>query len=67
MININLLPVADLQQQFQGRVFLVGYGLFLVLAAASYSPRKYDPEYIRHIGPQMAVSFGLALRKVEVQ
>jgi Tfp pilus assembly protein PilN len=33
MININLLPVADLQQQFQGRVFLVGYGLFLVLAA----------------------------------
>jgi len=41
--------------------------IFNPLLAASYSPKKYDPEYISHIGPQMAVSFGLALRKVEVQ
>jgi len=34
MITINLLPVASFQQQFKGRVFLVGYGIFVVLAAA---------------------------------
>jgi type IV pilus assembly protein PilM len=49
------------------KYFNIETHLFNPLAAASYSPRKYDPEYIRHIGPQMAVSFGLALRKVEVQ
>ena len=32
-----------------------------------YNPKKFDPQYIEYIGPQMAVSFGLALRKVEVQ
>ncbi len=33
----------------------------------TYSPKKYDPAYLEYIGPQMAVSFGLALRKVEVE
>ncbi len=26
-------------------------------------PKQFDPAYIEHMGPQMAVSFGLALRK----
>jgi len=34
MITINLLPVATFQQQLKGRVFLVGYGIFLVLGIA---------------------------------
>ena len=34
MITINLLPVAAFQQQFKGRVFLVGYGIFLAMIAA---------------------------------
>jgi type IV pilus assembly protein PilM len=50
-----------------GKHFNVEVQLFNPLLAAAYSPRKYDPEYIRLVGPQMAVSFGLALRKVEVQ
>jgi len=35
MITINLLPVASIQQQFKGRAFLAGYGIFLALAAAA--------------------------------
>ena len=34
MITINLLPIATFQQQYKGRAFLIGYGLFVVLAAA---------------------------------
>jgi type IV pilus assembly protein PilM len=49
-----------------GKRFNVETQLFNPLLAAAYSPRKYDPEYLRHVGPQMAVSFGLALRKAEV-
>ena len=33
MITINLLPVAIIKQQFEGRSFLMGYGLFLFLGA----------------------------------
>jgi type IV pilus assembly protein PilM len=49
------------------KYFNIETQLFNPLLAATYSPKKYDPEYIHHVGPQMAVSFGLALRKVEVQ
>jgi Tfp pilus assembly protein PilN len=35
MITINLLPVATFQKQFKGRVFLIGYGIFLVVVAAA--------------------------------
>lgn len=35
------------------------------LIGLNYS-KKYDPAYLEYIGPQMAVSFGLALRKAEV-
>lgn len=41
--------------------------LFNPLLNTAYNAKKIDPEYIKHVGPQMAVSFGLALRKVEVQ
>jgi len=49
-----------------GRHFNIETQLFNPLLAAAYNSKKYDPEYIQYIGPQMAVSFGLALRKVEV-
>lgn len=41
--------------------------LFNPLLYTTYNTKKFDPDYIKYIGPQMAVSFGLALRKVEVQ
>ena len=50
-----------------GRHFNVETQVFNPLSAAACNPRKYDPEYIQHVGPQMAVSFGLALRKAEVR
>jgi len=31
VITINLLPIATFRQQFEGRTFLAGYGLFLLL------------------------------------
>ncbi|MCL2029584.1 MAG: PilN domain-containing protein [Deltaproteobacteria bacterium] len=34
MITINLLPIATFQQQHKGRTFLMGYGIFVVIAAA---------------------------------
>ncbi|GHV57256.1 pilus assembly protein PilM [Deltaproteobacteria bacterium] len=49
------------------KYFNIETQLFNPLLNASYNHKKYDPEYIQYIGPQMAVSFGLALRKVEVQ
>ena len=60
----SLLP--GLADEF-GRHFDIETGIFNPLLAAVYSPRKYDPEYLQHVGPQMAVSFGLALRKAEIQ
>ncbi|MDR2935085.1 MAG: pilus assembly protein PilM [Candidatus Adiutrix sp.] len=41
--------------------------VFNPLLSAAYNPRKFDTEYLRHVGPQMAVSFGLALRKADFQ
>jgi type IV pilus assembly protein PilM len=49
------------------RHFNIETGIFNPLLAATYNPKKYDPGYLRHVGPQMAVSFGLALRKAEVR
>jgi len=49
------------------RHFNIETGIFNPLLAADYSPRKYDPDYLRQVGPQMAVSFGLALRKAETR
>jgi type IV pilus assembly protein PilM len=37
------------------------------ITSLSYNAKKYDPAYLDYIGPQLAVSFGLALRKVEVE
>jgi type IV pilus assembly protein PilM len=58
--------ITGLADEFS-RHFNIETQLFNPLLAAAFSPKKYDPEYIKYIGPQMAVSFGLALRKVEVQ
>ncbi|MDR1165790.1 MAG: type IV pilus assembly protein PilM [Deltaproteobacteria bacterium] len=39
--------------------------LFNPLSEVKLNPKKFDKAYIDYIGPQMAVSFGLAIRKVE--
>ncbi len=58
--------VKGLPEEFT-KYFNLETSLFNPLLATNYNAKKFDPEYIRYIGPQMAVSFGLALRKVEVQ
>ena len=60
----SLLP--GLIEEFR-KHFNIETQLFNPLLAASFSLKKYDPEYITQVGPQMAVSFGLALRKAEVK
>lgn len=37
--------------------------IFNPVARLEYDPQVFDPAYIDHIGPQMAISLGLALRK----
>jgi type IV pilus assembly protein PilM len=37
--------------------------IFNPLAGLEYDPQTFDPAYLDHIGPQMAIAFGLALRK----
>jgi len=37
--------------------------LFNPLARMDYDPKVFDPAYVDYIGPQMAISLGLALRK----
>jgi type IV pilus assembly protein PilM len=58
--------IPGLALEFQ-KYFNIETDLFNPLLATTFNAKKYDPDYIRYIGPQMAVSFGLALRKVEVQ
>ena len=60
----SLLP--GLTDEFS-KYFNLATELFNPLLNTTYNVKKYDPEYIKYIGPQMAVSFGLSLRKVEVQ
>jgi len=58
--------IKGLPEEFM-KYFNLETKLFNPLLATSYNTKKFDPEYIQYVGPQMAVSFGLALRKVEVQ
>jgi len=58
--------IHGLTGEFQ-KYFNLETELFNPLLNINYNSKKFDPEYIKYIGPQMAVSFGLALRKVEVQ
>ncbi|MDR1037756.1 MAG: type IV pilus assembly protein PilM [Deltaproteobacteria bacterium] len=50
--------------QFQSH-FGVQTEIFNPFRDVKFNPKKFDPAYIDYIGPQMAVSFGLAIRKVE--
>jgi type IV pilus assembly protein PilM len=56
--------VNGLAENFQG-YFHVPTELFNPLTSVKFNPKKFDPGYIDYIGPQMAVCFGLALRKAE--
>ncbi|MDR2459817.1 MAG: pilus assembly protein PilM [Deltaproteobacteria bacterium] len=46
--------------------FQVPCELFNPFNNVKYNAKKFDPQYLGYVGPQMAVSFGLALRKVEL-
>jgi type IV pilus assembly protein PilM len=48
------------------RRFGVPVELFNPLTSVKLNPKKFDKAYIDYIGPQMAVSFGLAIRKSEI-
>ncbi len=50
-----------------GKYFGLGAARLNPLDGLDYNPKKFDPDYLEYIGPQLAVSFGLALRKVEVE
>ncbi|MDR1045928.1 MAG: type IV pilus assembly protein PilM [Candidatus Adiutrix sp.] len=58
--------ITGLPAEFE-KYFNLETRLFNPLLSVNFNPKKYDQEYINYIGPQMAVSFGLALRRVEVQ
>ncbi|MDR2340672.1 MAG: pilus assembly protein PilM [Deltaproteobacteria bacterium] len=45
--------------------FQIPAEIFNPLSHIKYNPKKFDPAYLDYIGPQMAVSFGLAIRKAE--
>jgi type IV pilus assembly protein PilM len=56
--------INGLSEQFQSH-FHVPTELFNPLLGLKLNAKKFDQSYINYIGPQMAVSFGLALRKAE--
>lgn len=58
--------IAGLTDEFS-KYFNLETSLFNPLLKTTYNAKKFDREYINYIGPQMAVSFGLALRKVEIK
>jgi type IV pilus assembly protein PilM len=58
----NLLGLADQVQNH----FSVQTEIFNPLKFVKYNPKKFDPGYLEYVGPQMAVSFGLAIRKQEI-
>jgi type IV pilus assembly protein PilM len=56
--------INGLAEQFQS-YFHVPTEIFNPLNSVRINPKKFDQGYIDYIGPQMAVCFGLALRKAE--
>jgi type IV pilus assembly protein PilM len=49
------------------RAFKVKVEIFNPFRYIKANPKKFDQAYLDYIGPQMAVSFGLAIRKEEVR
>jgi type IV pilus assembly protein PilM len=56
--------LVGIAQDFQDH-FHVQTEVFNPLSFVKYNKKKFDPAYLDYIGPQMAVAFGLAIRKVE--
>jgi type IV pilus assembly protein PilM len=56
--------LVGLTGEFQNH-FHVQTEIFNPLSFVKYNRKKFDPAYLDYIGPQMAVSFGLAIRKAE--
>jgi type IV pilus assembly protein PilM len=57
--------IVGLVDQIQNH-FGVRAEIFNPLKFVKYNAKKYDPAYVDYVGPQMAVSFGLSLRKQEI-
>jgi type IV pilus assembly protein PilM len=53
------------EQFYKG--FQVKTEVFNPLKGVKVNPKKFDQGYLDYIGPQMAVSFGLAIRKEEIR
>jgi type IV pilus assembly protein PilM len=56
--------INGLSEQFQN-YFHTPAEVFNPLSSIKINTKKFDQAYINYVGPQMAVSFGLALRKIE--
>jgi type IV pilus assembly protein PilM len=56
--------LVGLTAEFQNH-FHVQTEIFNPFTFVKYNRKKFDPAYLEYIGPQMAVSFGLAIRKAE--
>ncbi|MDR2455697.1 MAG: pilus assembly protein PilM, partial [Deltaproteobacteria bacterium] len=56
--------INGIAEQFQS-FFHIPTEIFNPLNSIKINPKKFDQAYINYIGPQMAVAFGLALRKIE--
>jgi type IV pilus assembly protein PilM len=39
--------------------------IFNPISHVQYDSKQFDPAYVEYIGPQMAISLGLALRKTK--
>jgi type IV pilus assembly protein PilM len=60
--SANLTGLTDYVQNHFG----VPVEIFNPLRYVSVNSKKFDQSYVNYIGPQMAVSFGLAIRKQEI-
>ncbi|MDR2352840.1 MAG: type IV pilus assembly protein PilM [Deltaproteobacteria bacterium] len=56
--------LVGLADQFKS-YFATPCEIFNPLTEAKFNQKKFDKAYLDYVGPQMAVSFGLAIRKVE--
>lgn len=56
--------LSGLEDYFQSR-FQAQVSRFNPLESLMINPKYFDPNYVQYAGPQMAVSFGLALRRGE--
>ncbi len=62
MLSGGSCGIAGLDKVFQENIE-VPVEIFNPLTRLDYDPKVFDPDYLSHIGPQMAIALGLALRR----